>query len=194
MTADLKAQKAVLRKRIRAQLGKISLTARKMASLELRATLKEQTFYQIATAVLFFAPLPDEIDVWPLLEESLAAGKIAALPQFDTATQNYVARRVQSPQSDLMAGPFWIPEPKPTCPEIPMNALKLVLVPGVAFDLCGRRLGRGRGFFDRMLAEASSVKCGIAFDEQIVPAIPVEAHDARMDFILTPTRCVRIAG
>ncbi len=93
-----------------------------------------------------------------------------------------------------MSGPFWIPEPKPACAQIPLDALKLVLVPGVAFDLCGRRLGRGRGFFDRLLAEAGGLKCGIAFDEQIVPAIPVESHDVQMDFILTPTRCLRIAG
>jgi len=70
----------------------------------------------------------------------------------------------------------------------------LILIPGIAFDLHGRRLGRGKGFYDRLLTEIRGVKCGIAFDEQIVEKIPVEPHDVRMDFILTPTRFAEITG
>jgi 5-formyltetrahydrofolate cyclo-ligase len=67
----------------------------------------------------------------------------------------------------------------------------LVLVPGVAFDLRGRRLGRGKGFYDRLLADAGGLKCGVAFDEQIVTEIPVEPHDVSVDCILTPTRWIQ---
>jgi len=91
-----------------------------------------------------------------------------------------------------VTGQFWIPEPRPDCAEIPADTFELVLVPGVAFDLKGRRLGRGRGFFDRLLVEVRGLKCGIAFELQMANEIPTEAHDIRMDFILTPTRCVEI--
>ena len=74
-----------------------------------------------------------------------------------------------------------------------MNRLDLVLVPGVAFDLQGRRLGRGRGFYDRLLADVDGIKCGIAFDEQMVNEVPAGPPDVRLNFILTPTRCVEIA-
>jgi 5-formyltetrahydrofolate cyclo-ligase len=62
------------------------------------------------------------------------------------------------------------------------------LVPGLAFDPSGRRLGRGKGFYDRLLAMVRGRKCGIAFEEQVVPEIPVEPHDIRLDCLLTPRR------
>jgi 5-formyltetrahydrofolate cyclo-ligase len=194
MTADLNAQKAALRKQIRSVLQNISLAARVAASAQLCARLKEQSFWKNAASVLFFAPLPDEADVWPLLEETVAAGKIATLPHFDPADQSYAARRVQNPRSEIAIGPFGIREPKTGCAEIAMSRLDLILVPGVAFDLCGRRLGRGRGFYDRLLAETNGLKCGIAFEEHIASEVPMEAHDLQMNFILTPTRCVEPAG
>ncbi|MEO7298989.1 MAG: 5-formyltetrahydrofolate cyclo-ligase, partial [Verrucomicrobiota bacterium] len=62
------------------------------------------------------------------------------------------------------------------------------------FDLTGRRLGRGKGFYDRLLAEIPGTKCGVCFDEQIVEEIPTESHDVRMDYVLTPTRWLATAG
>jgi 5-formyltetrahydrofolate cyclo-ligase len=78
------------------------------------------------------------------------------------------------------------------CAEIPFGKFDLVLVPGVAFDLRGCRLGRGRGFYDRLLTEVHGIKCGVAFDEQIAGEIPVGTLDVPMDFILTATRCVKV--
>ena len=72
------------------------------------------------------------------------------------------------------------------------NRVELILVPGVAFDLQGSRLGRGNGYYDQLLAIVWGKRCGVAFDEQLVPEIPVEAHDARMDCLLTPTRWVEL--
>jgi 5-formyltetrahydrofolate cyclo-ligase len=69
----------------------------------------------------------------------------------------------------------------------------LVLAPGVGFDAAGGRLGRGRGFYDRLLAHISGIKCGVAFDPQLVERIPMERHDARMNCILTPTRWLEIS-
>jgi len=74
-----------------------------------------------------------------------------------------------------------IREPATGCIEIPPDDLDLVLVPGVAFDLHGNRLGRGKGFYDRLLQNFRGTKCGIAFDEQIVEKIPAEKTDVRMD-------------
>jgi 5-formyltetrahydrofolate cyclo-ligase len=71
--------------------------------------------------------------------------------------------------------------------------LDLVLVPGIGFDVSGRRLGRGQGFYDRLLAGIAGTKCGVAFDQQVVGQIPAEKHDASMNFILTPTRWLEAA-
>jgi 5-formyltetrahydrofolate cyclo-ligase len=128
------------------------------------------------------------MDVWPLLADCLAAGKTVALPRFDAATRRYVACQITDLARDLGEGQFGIREPGGHCIAIPPNRLDLVLVPGVAFDVHGRRLGRGKGFYDQLLAFVRGTTCGVAFDEQIVDSIPVEPHDVSLNCILTPTR------
>jgi 5-formyltetrahydrofolate cyclo-ligase len=185
--------KSDLRRKIRAELQKISPAARTTLSAQIRDRLKEQAVWKNAGSVLFFAPLPDELDLWPLLEEALAAGKIAALPRFNPAAKNYVACRVQNLRSEIAPGEFGIREPAARCAGIPLDRLDLILVPGVAFDWHGHRLGRGKGFYDRLLAGTRGVKCGIAFDEQMVNEVPTGPSDVRMNFMMTPTRGVAIA-
>ena len=180
--------KSILREQVRARLKSISPEQRTIASAQLRARLAAERFFADATSILFFAPLPDEPDVWPLLEKTLAAGKTVALPRFDSTTQSYIAVRVQNLTSDIVTGQFGIREPAAACALLPLNQLDLLLVPGVAFDLNGGRLGRGKGFYDRLLASVRGATCGVAYDEQIVAAVPVEPHDIRLNYILTPTR------
>jgi 5-formyltetrahydrofolate cyclo-ligase len=194
MQPDIQAAKTALRKQIRGVRQNVSPETRASASAKIRARLQEQPFWKAATAILFFAPLPGEVDVWPLLAEALVAGKTAALPRFDSQSQSYVPCQVHQLPEEIVTGRFGIREPARVCPKIPLLTLDLILVPGVAFDLSGRRLGRGQGFYDRLLAGGRCLKCGVAFEEQIVPAIPVEPLDVRMDFILTPTRLVKAAG
>lgn len=186
--------KGRLRSEIRNVLKNVSLEKRAAASAKIRGLLQQQLFWKSAASILFFAPLPDEVDVWPLLEAALAAGKIAALPRFDPHSRNYVPCRVHNLPGEIVTGRFGIREPGRTCPEIPPAGLDLILVPGVAFDPGGHRLGRGKGFYDRLLAGMRGTKCGVALEEQIVAAIPVEPLDVRMNFILTPTRVVNAAG
>jgi len=194
MQPDIQAAKAALRKQIRDALQKISPAVRTALSAQIRDRLKEQAVWKNAGSVLFFAPRPDELDLWPLLEEALAGGKIAALPRFNPAGKNYVACRVQNLRSEIAPGEFGIREPAARCPEIPLSRFDLILVPGVAFDWHGHRLGRGKGFYDRLLANVRGVICGITFDEQMVNDVPVGPSDVRMNFILTPTRGAEIAG
>jgi 5-formyltetrahydrofolate cyclo-ligase len=189
MTAPLPRTKAELRQRIRGSLAKISLAVRMAESLELCARLEPQL--RSAHTILFFAPLPDELDVWPLLEKLLPEKKVCALPAFDAETQFYTARRIRNLETDIVTGKFGISEPLPECEKIGLDQFDLVLVPGMAFDLGGNRLGRGRGFYDRILAAASGVKCGVSYDFQLLETIPIEAHDARVNFIFTPNQCVR---
>jgi 5-formyltetrahydrofolate cyclo-ligase len=183
-------QKAALRKHIHDALGRISPAVRAVESIELCERLKPQL--RSARTILFFAPISGEIDLWPLLEESVPAGKTVALPWFNPATQTYRARRVKNPAGEIVTGKFGVREPAPSCVEIPLEKFDLVLVPGVAFDLSGNRLGRGRGFYDRLLAKISGVKCGVGYDFQLLEKIPAEPHDVKVNFILTPARCVKI--
>jgi 5-formyltetrahydrofolate cyclo-ligase len=76
---------------------------------------------------------------------------------------------------------------------MPLKRLDLALAPGLGFDESGRRLGRGQGYYDRLLAEIIGAKCGVAFDEQVVGQLPAQEHDVSMNFILTPTRWLEVS-
>jgi len=189
MDASIANSKIELRQEIRARLEKISPAVRAVESIGLCERLEAQL--QSAHSILFYAPLPDELDVWPLLEKFLAAGRICALPCFEPAAENYFARRLENLDADIATGKFGVREPAANCAEIPLAKFDLVLVPGVAFDLAGNRLGRGLGFYDRLLEKTSGVKCGVGYDFQLLEKIPSEPHDAKVDFIFTPSRGLR---
>ena len=181
--------KTVLRSMMRGRLEKISPAVRAVESIELCERLKTQM--QSAHTILFYAPLPDELDVWPVLELSLALGTTCALPFFDVQKKTYGAKEIKILATDIITGKFGVREPASGCAEIPLEHFDLILVPGVAFDLSGNRLGRGKGFYDRLLEKISTVKCGVGYDFQLLEKIPSEPHDAKVDFILTPARCVK---
>jgi 5-formyltetrahydrofolate cyclo-ligase len=189
METDEQILKNALRAHIRTQLEKISPAVRAAESIELRDRLQAQI--PSAHTILFFAPLPDELDVWPMLELALALGTNCALPFFDAEKKTYGAKQLKNLATDIVTGKFGVREPAAGCEEILLNRFDLVLVPGMAFDLSGNRLGRGHGFYDRILAVASGVKCGVAYDFQLLEKIPTEPHDAKVNFIFTPARCVR---
>jgi len=182
--------KAVLRERVRVRLHALAVAVRAELSAKLVTQLPTQRIWARAQTVLFFSPLAGEPDIRPLIGQALHAGKLAALPFFEPGTKGYSARFIRNPDTDMATGEFGILEPRSSCEPAPLKLLDLVLVPGVAFDAQGRRLGRGKGFYDRLLAQVRGTTCGVAFDEQIVEAVPVEPHDVRLNCILTPTRLI----
>jgi 5-formyltetrahydrofolate cyclo-ligase len=73
------------------------------------------------------------------------------------------------------------------------DELDLIIVPGVAFDLAGRRIGRGGGFYDRLLPQYRAVRAGICFDFQCLETIPAEEHDIQMDLLVTERQILKFA-
>jgi 5-formyltetrahydrofolate cyclo-ligase len=186
-TESIGDQKAARRREVQAALGRLASAERVRKSRILCERLTAQSQWQDARAVLLFAPLADEPDLWPLLEHALRAGKQVALPRFVPASGQYESAQIRDGNVDVIAGRFGVREPRADCPALPLNRLDLVLVPGVAFDRQCRRLGRGKGFYDRLLAAVPGWKCGVAFDEQLVSALPCEPHDVPLNCILTPS-------
>jgi len=133
-----------------------------------------------------YVPLSDELDLSGLLRCALGEGRRVAVPAFDEASLTYSYREIRDWASDLRPGRYGIGEPGMECPTVPVTSLDFVLVPGIAFDVLGGRLGRGKGFYDRLLAQAVGVTCGVGLDEQFLASVPVEAHDIRMNLIAVP--------
>lgn len=190
MATDAQFAKAAVRAQVNARIKALNREQRTVASAAACDLLRRQTVWQHAESILFYAPLAAELDIWPLLTEALVDGKIAALPRFSPDTGAYTACAVQNIDKDLRPGHLGVREPSDTCRQVALT-LDLILVPGVAFDLQGHRLGRGKGFYDQLLVAVRGTTCGVAFDEQIVPEVPVEPHDVRLSCILTPTRWVQ---
>jgi 5-formyltetrahydrofolate cyclo-ligase len=193
MRSESAPDKRELRQKLRATLKEIPEAEVRAASVHACELLRQQSVWKNAEAVLFYVPLPGEVDLSPLLEAGLREGKTIAVPQFVKGTGLYDACQIRELTSDCSPGQFGISEPGAHCARFPLNRLDLALVPGVGFDAAGHRLGRGRGFFDRLLVQIRGIKCGVAFDQQIVERIPAEGHDVRMNFILTPTRWLKIS-
>ena len=190
MRADIKACKRALRREAAAVLRAMTPAERETGSLQARGLLISRPEWRAARSVLFYAPMAEELDVWPLAREALGAGKRVGLPRFVPENGAYLACEVRNLGLDLMPGHFGIREPADHCVAFSSKSLDLILVPGVAFDVHGRRLGRGKGYYDQLLAGLRGVKCGVAFDGQIVGEVPVTPRDILMNCILTPTRWI----
>ncbi len=144
------------------------------------------------TVLLYVTAFPEEIATGPLLEQTLSQGKRLLCPLVDRAQRRLRLYRVDDPARDLIPGTLGIPEPRPDGREVEPGAVDWVLVPGLAFDPQGYRLGRGAGYYDRLLPtlRPGVPRWALCLDCQWVDRLPVEPHDAALDGIVSPGRRV----
>ena len=134
------------------------------------------------TTVLAYWPLPDEVDIRPLIDQLVAEGKTVVLPKV-TGDETMELRRYAS-RADLQEGAFHILEPIGDVFE-DYAKIDVALIPGMAFDAAGHRLGRGKGYYDRFLASCHlPLKIGVCFPFQRVAEVPSEVHDIIMDEVI----------
>jgi len=137
--------------------------------------------------------MKDELSTFDILNYVLASGRTLVLPRTSSKSTSMSLHKVSDVQTDLETSKLGFKQPKKSLPQVPPEDLDLIITPGVAFDECGNRLGRGAGHYDRLLSHpglrASIV--ALALDEQIVPEIPTEPHDRRVHMIFTPTRVIQ---
>jgi 5-formyltetrahydrofolate cyclo-ligase len=136
----------------------------------------------------FWPTLPEEPDFRNWLTGCMGKGLTIGLPRLNWESRSLEFRIVTDPSLDLVFDTRGLAEPKPDLPSFEPNRVTLILVPGLAFDRSGRRLGRGAGFYDRTLARVSAgvPKIGLCYDEQVVDEVPTESWDLCVDHLLTP--------
>ena len=143
--------------------------------------------YRSAAAVLWYVSMPSELATSPAIEAALTEGKRVAVPWCDG--DDLGLWRLES-LSELEPGTWGIPEPplsRRREPErrVAPEALEFVVVPGLAFDRRGRRLGHGKGYYDRLLARSAAVRAGLCYGAQVFPEVPAGPRDAVMDWLVT---------
>jgi 5-formyltetrahydrofolate cyclo-ligase len=146
-----------------------------------------------ARRVVLYAALPDEVPTLPLASAVQASGRALLLPNPTSGSPGFA--RVGD-LGALRAGRCGGSDPLRDQPSEALDESDLVLVPGTAFDARGGRLGRGRGWFDRALPSGSHAPAvfGVAFAFQIVAEVPMEAHDRRLDGVVTEDGVLRAAS
>lgn len=188
MTDGSLSTKAELRMRHRELMQRMTSEQRHEASQTIFQKLLAHPDWQAAKRILLYSPLTDEPDLVPYLSPTNQPEKEFYMPRFRPVSNDFCAASFVDDWLSLKPGAFGIREPCEQAPELPLKQLDFIVVPGLAFDCQGHRLGRGKGFYDRLLAQTSGIKCGVAFDHQLVKQVPVEAHDVRLDLLFTPAR------
>ncbi len=159
------------------------------ASIQICRSVEGSAEFEKAGRILLFFPRWDEPDVRPLMRAALGQGKQLYLPVFDEAADEYrIAALNSDSPGNLVEGQYGIPEPAVSMNNIDVKSLDFGLIPGLVFSRDAVRLGRGKGYFDRLLRGFTGVRAGICFDGQVVEAAPVEAHDIPMDLVWTEAR------
>lgn len=162
--------------------GQIRSSAmRRPLSAKILAALEAHPAFRAANTLLLYHSLDDEVDTHDFIEK-WSQRKHILLP---VVTGNELELRTYTGPDDLRIGAYGIEEPA-GAPFTNYGAIDLAVIPGVAFDAHGNRLGRGKGYYDRLLPQlASTYKIGICFPFQLVEEVPAETFDIRMDEIIT---------
>ncbi len=191
--SSLGEEKRRLRAEIRARRAALAPEERKRLSRIICRKLTTSELFRRARTIFFFASFGTEVETFPALGEALLHGQRVALPRTLLRERRLIFHRVFT-LGELVPGPYGIPEPPRQNPVVPPEEADLILVPGLAFDRRGYRLGYGGGFYDRFLAGLSAPRVALAFSFQILPAVPHEAHDLRVDVIVTERDLIVISG
>jgi len=189
-------RKRRMRLEAKRRLASLDAAFRARASATICRNVASTDLYQSARSIMLYIPIPEEVDVRAIGEEALLDGKTVCLPRV-----NWDATEMTPWAVDSMEGPFevrrhGISEPVHPRP-VAADALDLIIVPGLAFDERGHRLGRGAGFYDKFLSRLATtpgvlpprpVAVGVCYEAQMVAEVPVEPHDAPLHALATEQR------
>jgi 5-formyltetrahydrofolate cyclo-ligase len=176
---DVREAKRLWRRNLRARLLAIPEDARARKSAQIAGFLRERLQRDAPGTVAVFAAMPEEPDLLELLD----CPRTWVFPKVDGEELTFWAVRSSE---DLIVQSFGLREPDPArCAPVAVERLEWILVPGLGFGRDGSRLGRGRGFYDRLLAQSAARTIGIAFEEQVEDGMPCEEWDRSVAEIVT---------
>ena len=178
--------KKQLRLDLQGKLLAIEETQRTKKSVSACDKLIEIPQYKNASVVMMFLSLPHEVDTAEAILHAWQQGKTVAVPKVSWQQRRMIPVEIHTLETEFSTETAGLRNPLMGVP-LPYENIDLVVIPGLAFDKQGNRLGRGGSYYDGFLAhpQLKAVKCGLAFDEQIVDSIPVEDHDVPVDSLVT---------
>ena len=191
------SNKPALRRHLRETVAAMSEVDRHAKSLAACALIAGSPEFAAASVVMLYLSTPTEVDTAPLALRCWQENKSVVVPRVSWDQRRMLPVEITSLQTGLSVTGPGIREPDPgTGKPIPLDLIDLVIVPGLGFTRTGFRIGRGMGFYDRFLAQGEfvGVSCGLAFEEQVVPTLPVLDHDVPLSMLATDQGIRRFAS
>jgi 5-formyltetrahydrofolate cyclo-ligase len=188
---DIRSRKRAIRRRVIARVRALDPARRAEEDRALAGSFAALPGFREARCVLLYASaFPEEVPTGPLLLEALARGKRLVCPRVDRDARRLSLFQVDDPGRDLVPGALGIPEPGECCRRVEPEEIDWVLVPGVAFNARCYRLGRGAGYYDRLLPtlRPDAPRWVLIYDAQWVDELPVEPHDVPVDGVVSASR------
>ncbi|MGB5366799.1 MAG: 5-formyltetrahydrofolate cyclo-ligase [Polyangiales bacterium] len=183
--------KQALRNQMRMVRGALPQSACEARSAEIRKRLVGVAELERAATVLAFASIGSEVQTRPIIEEAWSAGKRVALPRVDGDELRLHLIHSQAP---LTVGAFSVPEPAEDAPVIEPDEIDFALIPGLALDPRGYRIGYGGGYYDRLIPRLSNAcTCAVGYDFQLISEVPELPFDVSVDLVITDCRVIRPA-
>jgi len=182
-------RKEVLRKR-----DEISRNIKTIKDLSIKQRLISLREFMDAKIVFFYASFKSEVETFAMIKETLKMNKRLVLPKVRKEEHGVMLYEIKD-INELSTGYMGIPEPSSLKEySLSLDEVDLIVIPGVAFDYAGNRLGYGGGYYDMLLAQRKkrSPIIALAYDEQLVDKIPSEPHDVKVDMIITDKRVIKL--
>jgi len=187
--------KGDLRKRLRDVLANMSFAERHHKSVAACRHIIDSPEFAAARVVMLYLSMPTEVDTAPLALRSWQDGKTVVVPKVSWDQRRMLPTEITSLHGHVTTAGTGVREPVDGKP-MPLDMIDLVIVPGLGFTNTGYRIGRGMGFYDRFLAQNDFIglSCGLAFEEQFVPSLPVLDHDMPLSMLVTDRGIRRFAS
>ncbi len=190
---EVREAKQELRNQVDKSMHALSGEEREKKIREVESRLFDFANFLEARIVLLYVSDKNEVETQNILSQTYDYGKIIVLPVFDPVKGNARLLKVDDPQRDLIEGSKGLLEPNPQrCREVPLECIDIAIIPSVAVDEKGGRLGAGDGFYDRLIPQlpVTTRKVSLALEDQIVSQVPAESHDKHVDIIITDKRTI----
>jgi 5-formyltetrahydrofolate cyclo-ligase len=187
--------KTIIRRELRQKLAAMTEIDRHRKSLAACAQIAASPEFAAARVLMLYLSTPHEVDTAALALAAWQQGKTVVVPKVSWDQRRMLPVEITSLHGHVTTTGTGVREPAGGKP-VPVDLIDLVIVPGLGFTPTGYRIGRGMGFYDRFLAQPEfiGVSCGLAFDEQVVPALPVLDHDIPLSMLCTDFGIRRFAS
>jgi 5-formyltetrahydrofolate cyclo-ligase len=190
---DIKEKKSEIREDVLRKVERISKKELLKRGEELEKRLFEFANFMESNVALLYLNRAGEINTDSIIKRCLKQNMVVGLPAFDTQKHTMKLMKLDNPDTNLIPGPRDILEPDPgKCKVLPVDCIDIAIIPGVAFDEKGGRIGSGEGYYDRFIPNLpiTTRKVALILEDQMVQQIPMESHDKHVDIIISDTRII----